>query len=148
TELAKAPADLATLSERLGLHDRSARDFLDALVALGMLERRDGTYANTPETDRFLDRATTSYIGGLFEMANSRLYPCWGSLTEALRTGRPQNETKANPDANAFDVLYSDPARLRLFLQGMTGISLGAARQISLKFPWKNYRTFVDVGGA
>ncbi len=148
TELANQPADLATLSQRLGLHPRSARDFLDALVALGMLERQAGRYANTPEADRFLDRAKPSYIGGVFEMANARLYPFWASLTEALRTGQPQNESKTNPDANGFDLLYSDPARLRLFLQGMTGTSLGAARQIAQKFPWKDYRTFVDVGGA
>jgi hypothetical protein len=42
TELAKGPADLAASSRRLGLHDRSARDFLDALVALTMLDRKDG----------------------------------------------------------------------------------------------------------
>ena len=44
TELAKGPADLAELSRPLGLHDRSARDFLDALVALDMLERDGETY--------------------------------------------------------------------------------------------------------
>jgi DNA-binding IclR family transcriptional regulator len=38
TELAKGSFDLEALSERLMLHSRSARDFLDALVALGMLE--------------------------------------------------------------------------------------------------------------
>jgi len=42
------------------LHPRSARDFLDALVALGMLERDGDHYANTPETDLFLDRAKPS----------------------------------------------------------------------------------------
>jgi DNA-binding IclR family transcriptional regulator len=42
TELAKGPAYLGDLSRRLGLHDRSARDFLDALVALTMLDRKDG----------------------------------------------------------------------------------------------------------
>lgn len=57
TELAKAPADANTLVQRLGLHTRSARDFLDALVALKMLERDDGIYRNTPATDLFLDRA-------------------------------------------------------------------------------------------
>ena len=45
---------------RLGLHPRSARDFLDALVALGLLERRDGNYRNTPETDLFLDKKKPS----------------------------------------------------------------------------------------
>src|SRR3954468_19089353 len=50
TELAKHPEDLETLQGRLGLHPRSARDFLDALVSLNFLERRDGKYHNTPST--------------------------------------------------------------------------------------------------
>ena len=125
TELGRGPADLAALTERLALHPRSARDFLDALVALGMLEREGEQYANTPETDYFLDRAKPSYVGGVLELANARLYGFWGSLTEALRTGLPQNESRANPGANPFAALYSDPRRQRLCLQGMTGISLG-----------------------
>src|ERR1700719_3345877 len=70
TTLAKGPADFTTLTTRLGLHPRAARDFLDALVALGMLERKGGHYANTLETDFFLDRAKPSYMGGMLEMAN------------------------------------------------------------------------------
>jgi len=74
TELAKGPAGLGDVSRRLGLHDRPARDFLDALVALKLLNRENGRYRNTPETDHFLDRAKPSYVGGLLEMANARLY--------------------------------------------------------------------------
>ena len=96
TELAEAARSTPRSSrERLGLHPRGARDFFDALVALGMLEREDGRYRNTPETDLFLDRAKPSYIGGMLEMANERLYPFWGALTEGLRTGQPQNEAKS-----------------------------------------------------
>jgi hypothetical protein len=94
TELARHPEDLDALSERLGLHERSARDFLDALVALGFLERQDGVYRNTSTTDLFLDKRKPSYIGGILEMANHRLYGFWGGLTEGLRTGRLQNEAK------------------------------------------------------
>jgi O-methyltransferase domain/Dimerisation domain len=146
TELAKGSFDLETLSERLMLHSRSARDFLDALVALGMLERDGDQYTNTPETDLFLDRAKPSYIGGILEMANARLYPFWGSLTEALRTGRPQNEAKRGE--NFFTALYADPGRLKSFLGAMTGISLSAAMAMANKFPWDRYQTFVDVGTA
>jgi hypothetical protein len=146
TELAKGPLDRETLAERLMLHPRSARDFLDALVALGMLERDGDQYANTPETDLFLDRAKPSYIGGILEMANARLYPFWGSLTEALRTGQPQNEAKRGE--NFFTALYADPGRLEGFLKAMTGISMGAAMAIANKFPWDKYETFVDVGTA
>ena len=90
TELAKQPEDRESIQGRLGLHERGVSDFLDALVALGFLEREDGTYRNTPETDLFLDKAKPSYIGGILEMANDRLFGFWGGLTEALRTGRPK----------------------------------------------------------
>lgn len=147
TELAKHPEDLATLQGRLNLHPRSARDFLDALVALGFLERRDGKYSNAPAADFFLDKRKNSYIGGLLEMANHRLYPFWGQLTPALRTGQPQNETK-DGGPNPFLAIYADPARLKLFLKAMTGVSHAANIAIARKFPWKNYRTAVDVGTA
>lgn len=146
TELAKGPAHLADLSQRLGLHDRSACDFLDALVALKLLDRENGRYRNSAETDFFLDRAKPSYAGGLLEMANSRLYQSWGLLTEALKTGRNQNEAKESGDL--FGALYADPDRLRGFLAAMSGVSLGAAQAIAAKFPWKGYNTFVDIGTA
>ncbi len=147
TELAKHPEDLDTLQGRLGLHPRAARDFLDALVALGFLERADGKYSNTASTDAFLDKRKPSYIGGILEMANLRLYPAWGNLTAALRTGKQQNESKdAGPDV--FAALYADPARLKQFLKAMTGISRGANLAIASKFPWKDYKSAVDVGTA
>src|SRR5215203_382076 len=146
TELAKGSLNFETLAERLMLHPRNARDFLDALVALGMLERDGHQYSNTPETDLFLDRAKPSYVGGLLEMANARLYPFWGSLTEALRTGKPQNEAKSGE--NFFTALYADPAKLKDFVEAMASASLGAAIAIANKFPWNRYETFVDVGTA
>src|SRR5215218_5193303 len=147
TALAQGPATAEAVGERLRLHRRGARDFLDALVSLKVLERdADGRYYNAPEAATFLDRSKPSYMGGMLEMANARLYPFWGSLTEALRTGRPQNEVKTGGDF--FGALYADPGRLEGFLSAMSGLSLGAARAIARKFPWGDYETFVDVGGA
>lgn len=147
TELAKHPEDLETLSGRLGLHPRSARDFLDALVALGFLERQNGKYRNTPESDLFLDKRKPSYVGGILEMANKRLYGFWHHLTEALRTGLPQNEAR-HGDEPLFTALYADPHRLKGFLAAMTGISRGASMAIAQKFPFAKYKTVVDVGTA
>jgi hypothetical protein len=147
TELAKHPEDLAAIQARLGLHPRSARDFLDALVSLGFLERVDGKYKNTPATDLFLDKRKGSYIGGMLEMANHRLYRFWGNLTEALRTGKPQNESKEG-GTGLFEALYADPGRLKQFLSAMTGLSHGANVAIAQNFPWKDYKTYVDVGTA
>ena len=147
TELSHGPEPFESVRGRLGLHPRSARDFLDALVALGFLQRTGDRYANTPETDLFLDQKKPSYVGGILEMASRRLYPFWGHLTEALRTGEPQNEVK-HGGPGMFETIYADPARLKGFLAAMTGISHGSNMAIARAFPWKNYRTFVDVGTA
>jgi hypothetical protein len=143
---ASGPLDADVLRERLGLHERSARDFLDALVALGMLKRESGEYANTPATDLFLDRLKPTYLGGILEMMNARLFGFWNSLTEGLRTGMPQNEAKAGGDF--FEALYSEPARLRGFLKAMSGLSAGPARAIAAAFPWERYQTVIDIGCA
>ena len=147
TELAKGAQDFATLSKTFKLHPRSARDFFDALVALGMLNRDGEVYSNTPDAQVFLDKAKPSYMGGILEMASARLYPFWGRLTDGLHTGLPQNEVR-DGQTGLFEKLYADPARLKQFLQAMTGISIGAGMAIAQKFPWKDYKTFIDVGGA
>jgi precorrin-6B methylase 2 len=147
SELAGAGAlEGEALRERLGLHPRSATDFFDALVALGMLERQDGRYANTPATELFLDRAKPSYMGGMLEMANARLYGFWGSLTEGLRTGAPQNEARGGEDF--FGALYADPERLAQFARAMSAVSGGAAQAIAAKFPWQDHGSVIDIGCA
>ena len=146
TELAKGPLTLEEARARFGLHERGARDFLDALTALGMLNRDQGRYSNTPATDLYLDRAKPTYVGGMLEMSSARLFRFWGNLTEGLKTGLPQNEAKHGGDL--FGTLYSDPQRLEQFLSAMTGLSLGIAHAIAAKFPWSQYHSFVDIGAA
>jgi SAM-dependent methyltransferase len=80
-------------------------------------------------------------------MCNARLYQFWGDLTEALQTGKPQNEIK-HTGKPMFDELYSDPARLEQFMQAMQGISLGNFHALAEKFDFSKYKTVCDVGGA
>src|SRR5260370_19512087 len=77
TDLARGPQSLESIQGRMGLHARAARDFLDSLVSLGFLQRTEGQYSNTAATDLFLDKHKPSYIGGILEMANQRLYGHW-----------------------------------------------------------------------
>ena len=139
------------LRERLGLHERAIPDFPDTLVALGFLERDgdgpEARYRNTPDTAFFLDKHSPAYIGGILEMSNARLYRFWGDLTEALRSGKPQNEVKHNGQP-MFEELYSDPARLEQFMAAMAGISRGNFEALAEKFDFSKYETVCDVGGA
>jgi hypothetical protein len=147
TELAKESMDAAEIQKRCGLHPRGVRDFLDTLVALRMLERRGEIYSNTSETDFYLDRAKPTYIGHYIEIQSLRGYQLFDKVSEALRTGEPQNEIKSG-DEDWVDAMYRTPERLRFFLRGMTGHSLPSAMAIARKFPWGKYRTFADVGTA
>jgi precorrin-6B methylase 2 len=141
----------AELGTRLGLHSRAIPDFPDALVALKLLEREgDGPsarYANTPNTAVFLDKNSPEYIGGILEMASSRLYSFWGDLTEALKTGKPQNEIKHTSES-MFAKLYSAPERLEQFMNAMVGISAANFKVFAEQFDFSKYHTLCDVGGA
>ena len=138
------------IGELIGLHPRSCSDFLDALVSLGLLARdgdgAQGRYANTVDTAMFLDKRSPAYLGGILEMANSRLYGFWGNLTEALRTGQPQNEAKGGGDF--FGTLYADEERLEEFLRAMQGIQMGNFLDLLDKVDLSSATTLCDVGGA
>jgi SAM-dependent methyltransferase len=139
------------IRERLGLHPRATFDFLDALVALRLLDRdgsgNEGRYRNTAQTAAFLNKRSPTYVGGILEMCNARLYRFWGDLTEALQTGKPQNEIK-HTGAPMFEELYRDEARLEQFMEGMRGIQTGNFHALAEKFDFARYETVCDVGGA
>jgi hypothetical protein len=151
THLAAGPKTGPELERALGLHPRATYDFLDSLVALGLLSRAGngatGRYANTPETALFLDRNSKHYIGGILEMSNARLYRFWADLSEALKSGKPQNEIK-HSGKPMFDELYADPARLEQFMDAMTGVSMANFQAFAEKFDFSKFKTMADIGGA
>jgi hypothetical protein len=151
TALRDGPKTGAEIEQALGLHPRGTYDFLDALVALGLLGRDgDGPsarYRNTADTARFLVKGAPDYVGGILEMANARLYRFWSDLTPALRTGAPQNEVK-HSGKPMFDELYSDPARLEQFMDAMSGVSMANFQAFAERFDFSPYRALADIGGA
>src|SRR5215213_7551967 len=142
--LAPGPVDADALTQRLGLHPRGARDFFDSLVALGLLEREDGHYTNTPEADWFLDQAKPSYIGGIPETV-TRGYHTWDTLTDALRTGLPQSPL-AQTGTDPWAARYRTPENARRQARFFAGASREAMQAIARQFPWQRFTTFVDIG--
>ena len=151
TRLGKGPLPAKRIGEKLGIHSRGLYDFLDALVALGFLSRKGfketAVYSNTKETDLFLNKRKASYIGGILEMCNNRLYPFWNDLEDALRSGQPQNEVKGG-NKPFFQELYKDEARLREFVSAMGGFQMHNFMAFSRLFDFSPYRTLCDIGGA
>ncbi len=151
TQLGTRELSGGEIGGRLELHPSHSYDFLDALVALGFLERdgigTEARYSNTLQTAAFLDKRSPMYIGGILEMANARLYHHWGSLTEGLRTGTPQSEVR-HTGTPFFEGLYSDETRLEQFMLAMRGVQMGNFLALAENFDFSNYQTLCDVGGA
>lgn len=151
TVLAKGPLSGQEIRERLHLHPRSLYDFLDVLTALGFLQRegllQNAVYSNTADTGFFLDKNKPSYIGGILEMVNNRLYEFWGRLEEGLQTGLPQNEIRSG-SPNVFEGLYKDPVKLEEFVKAMGNFQAGNFMAFAAQFDFSPYKTLTDTGGA
>ena len=151
THLGTEARTAAEIGQELGLHPRGRFDFLDALVALKLLDRDgegpDGRYRNTPETKAFLDKKSPSYIGGIAEMLNMRLFGFWDNLGTALRTGEAQSEVKLHGKP-FFEELYADELKLGVFLESMTGMQFENFRQLAEKFDFARFNSVSDIGGA
>jgi hypothetical protein len=139
------------IRHRLNLNERSLYDFLDTLVALGFLQRKgfreNASYANSPEAEIYLDKCRLTYIGGILEMANNRLYPSWNHLEEALRTGKPQNELRSE-GIDFFEQIYSDKSKTREFINAMGGAQMGNFIAFAERFDFTEYSSLCDIGGA
>ena len=151
TELGTSSLSAREIQTRLKLRNRSLFDFLDALHSLGFLNREGlgegAKYSNTDSTQMFLNKNNLSYICGILEMSNDRLYKFWGDLEDGLRTGKPQNEVK-HTGKNQFEEFYANPERMRSFLEGMAGIQMGNFMTFAKQFDFSKYKTLSDIGGA
>jgi hypothetical protein len=151
TKLANRRSTGEALGAELGMHPRGVSDFFDALVAMQFLDREgDGAsakYFNTPAAALYLDQGSPRYVGGWLVMLNDRLFKFWHDLPEALRTGRPQNETK-HGEKGMFEKLYEELPRLEQFMGAMTGLSRINFEAFAAKFDFSGFQTLCDVGGA
>ncbi len=139
------------IQQHLKLNNRSLYDFLDALVALGFLKRKGiketAIYSNNEDARIFLDQNKPTYVGGILEMANNRLFSFWNNLEEALKTGLPQNEAKKG-GGSLFEIIYANPVKLKEFVNAMAGVQMGNFIAFAKQFDFTNYATLCDIGGA
>jgi SAM-dependent methyltransferase len=141
TALKDTPATLEEIRQRLQLHGRGLSDFLHLLVGLGLLEKtNDERFRNATGADRYLVKGEQTYIGGFLQRSNRNLYPAWGRLSDALRTGQPQSQ-------GSFEQVTQRPALLRQFIYMMDALTQQLAPELIDAFPWSQYGSLLDVGG-
>jgi ubiquinone/menaquinone biosynthesis C-methylase UbiE len=139
-----AGVTVAELAESLGLHPRPAEMLLTGCAALGLLEKADDHYRNTPLSEAYLVRGKPYYFGGFVQMADKRLYAGWGKLAEALRTNRPTTWDPA-VQSSMFD--GEDPLVLEHFWEAMHSLSTMTARKLGEAVDIGHFHRLLDIGG-
>lgn len=135
---------VAGLAKALGLHPRPTEMLLTGCAALGLLEKTDGHYRNTPLSEAYLVRGKPYYFGGFVQMADKRLYAGWSKLAEALRTNQPTTWDPA-VQSSMFD--SEDPTLLATFWEAMHSLSTMTARQLGEAVDFGHFRRLLDIGG-
>lgn len=131
---AKTAKELATA---LGLPAARLQPLLYALVTAELLTVDGERFSNTVETDHFLVRDRTSYIGGQHE-AFSDLWAATLQTAQSIRTGAPQ----AKHDFNAMSA-----DELRAFVRGLDAGAGAAARRLLRSYDFTRFRRLLDAGG-
>jgi 3-hydroxy-5-methyl-1-naphthoate 3-O-methyltransferase len=145
TTLAGTGTDVQELTQALGLPARPAEMLLSGCAALGLLEKREGRYYNSPLSDAFLVRGQPYDVRGLIRMMDRRLYLPWNQLTDALKTDRAQTW---GGQPGLFEALAANPEEQRLFTEAMHSMGVQSGKAMAQAFDFSPYRVLLDVGGA
>lgn len=138
TLVAGGASSVAQLAPLLGTDPIATDRFLNACVAIGLLERERGEFRNTPEVERFLVRGTETYLGQAFRRYDRDSYPAWQDLTERLRSWH-SGVTQPAPPPSVDDAAA---ARAQHELVLLTGEALAGTIDLSQQ------RRLLDLGGA
>jgi precorrin-6B methylase 2 len=64
---------------------RATNRLMNALTVIGIIEKKSGTYYNTPPAAKFLVKGKPGYMGGIGHTVN--LWDTWSNMTEAVIKG-------------------------------------------------------------
>jgi 2-polyprenyl-3-methyl-5-hydroxy-6-metoxy-1,4-benzoquinol methylase len=113
TALGDASKSSAEVAKILGTGPRATDRLMNALCAVGLLEKKGGEFSNTPASVRFLVQGKPEYMAGL--MHTVHLWDTWSTLTPAVRqgtsVGRPPVNERGEKWLTAFITAMHDRAK-------------------------------------
>jgi acetylserotonin N-methyltransferase len=136
-EIRKDGEDLGTLER-----------FLDACVSLGLLEKHEDVYSNTPAAETYLRRDSAHTLTGYINYSNDVLWQLWAHLEDGVREGANRWKQTFQLDGPLFSAYYSSEERKREFLLGMHGYGVLSSPGVAAAFDLSRFTRMVDLGGA
>jgi SAM-dependent methyltransferase len=127
------------VSRALSADPRAMEILLDALVAVGILEKKDGFYRNKPEYEPYLTDGGQDHFVGLLRHRN-RMFRSWANLEDRV-LGQPM------PDGLRERSVLSDPGSNESFIHAMYASGLRNAAALAEYIDLEPVKTLADLGG-
>jgi len=138
--LSAGPLTAPETARQIEASERGTALLLDALEALGYVQKKNGRYVNTPMTVKWLLHASPTNLAGGIPFFESMVFDRWGHLDESIRRGRPAEF--------GSEWLDRHPGGYRIYEEGMIAIARMAADEVvaKVKVP-AAARRLLDVAG-
>lgn len=136
--IGEMPMDGPSIARRLGTDEPATMLFLNALAAVGLLEKTADRFALGLASKKYLVRSSKHYLGGMIRFESS-LWRCWEQLPEAIRSGQP---------VRSPDMYQGDRAETEIFIDAMDSLvkARGDAEVLMSALDWSGVAELLDVG--
>jgi SAM-dependent methyltransferase len=120
----------------LDTNPRATDRLMNALVALGLLEKREGRFRNSPLAEAYLVKGRPDYMGGLGH--TNHLWDTWSRMTDVVRDGHPVGLAEINDRGDDW---------LRPFIAAMHSRARQTAGEVVGMLDLEGVTRVLDVGG-
>ena len=134
--LSDGPATLDELAQRVGVPQRTTRIVVDAMTALGLVQRNGERYENSPLAALYLSRRPAHDLRPFLRFWNRISYQRWATLEEAVRQGK-----------GVLGMLQFTSEEQKIFSEGVEAFSGGSAEALPNAYDFSPHRRLVDLGG-
>ncbi len=123
------------IAEKINADQDAAERLLNALAALGLLEKKEGLFFNAGAAKKFLSKDSNSYIGFMI-LHHHYLVESWSKLDKAVASGKPVR-----------DPSLDDDDKRGAFLMGMFNTASVVAPNLAGQFDLSGCGSLLDLGG-
>jgi SAM-dependent methyltransferase len=134
--LASRPASLDDLAGRTGVPRRTMRILADAMITLGLVERRADQYRSSPVAASFLSGNGPGDLRPFLRFMNHISYPAWLKFEDAIRSGQAQTLLG-----------HFTPEEQRIYSEGVGALTAGQARALASTYDFGRHQRVLDIGG-
>jgi SAM-dependent methyltransferase len=135
TRISEGASELAGIAKALGTTPEATDRLLAACVALGLVERKDGGYANAPDVERYLVKGKPTYHGD-WALYHKGGYEQWKNLAAEVK-----------PPMDFYQRVREDPKVARQLTVSGYHSSISAGQKFARECDLSSVSLLLDLGG-